>query len=110
MVKAIILDVDGTLVDTNYLHAEAWAQALHAVGRPAPRATIHRQIGKGSDQLIPEFVEDEARGKRADELHSQIYKELQEKGYPLPGAKDLVASLVQRGFAVWLATSAKPDE
>ena len=110
MVKAIILDVDGTLMDTNYQHVEAWAQALLAVGRPAPRSAIHRQIGKGADQFIPEFVDDEATGRRADQVHGDRYAQLSESAYPLPGATELIASLAERGCAVWLATSAKPEE
>lgn len=59
MVKAVFLDIDGTLMDTNYLHVEAWARALEEVRDPVPRAVIHEQIGKGSDKLIPEFVRGE---------------------------------------------------
>lgn len=110
MAIAVILDVDGTLMDTNYLHVEAWARALLEVGHPAPRAVIHRQIGKGSDRLLPEFIDDEATRGRANELHSRYYAGQQRGALPLPGAKDLLASLVRRGCGVWLATSAKPDE
>ena len=110
MIKALIFDLDGTLMDTNYHHVEAWAQALSAVGRPAPRSTIHRQIGKGSDQFLPEFVDDEAVGKRADQVHGEVYAKVIESAYPLPGAKDLLASLAERGCALWLATSAQPEE
>lgn len=107
---AVILDVDGTLMDTNYLHVEAWARAFRAVGLTVPRSAIHRQIGKGSDQLIAEFTKDEAAGKQVDELYSKNYAALQEAGYPLPGAKDLLASLAERGVAVWWATSGKPEQ
>ena len=82
MTQVVVLDVDGTLMDTNYLHVEAWARAFEEVGRLVPRAQIHKQIGKGSDKLIPEFVEDEQKGERVDELHGEIYLELQESGFP----------------------------
>ena len=109
MVKAVFLDIDGTLMDTNYLHIEAWAQAFEEVGARPPRSSIHHEVGKGSDKLIPEFVED-GKAERVGELHSEYYGKLQERGHPLPGAKELIASLVERGYEVWLATSAKPEE
>ncbi len=96
-------------MDTNYLHIEAWAQAFEEVGARPPRSRIHHEVGKGSDKLIPEFVEEEKAG-RVSELHSENYAQLQERWHPLPGAKELVASLVERGYGVWLATSAKPEE
>jgi len=108
--SVVILDLDGTLVDTNYLHVEAWARAFRAVGREVPRAVIHRQIGKGADQMLPELIPDEAAARRADALHGEIYAELSAYSYPLPGARELLASLKERGVALWLATSAKPHE
>jgi HAD superfamily hydrolase (TIGR01509 family) len=109
LVKAVFLDIDGTLMDTNYLHIEAWAQAFEEVGARPPRSRIHHEVGKGSDKLILEFVED-GKAERVGEFHSEYYAKLQERGHPLPGAKELVASLVERGYELWLATSAKPEE
>lgn len=110
MLKAVLLDVDGTLVDTNYLHVEAWAQAFEAIGRPVPRAVIHPHIGKGADQFLPEFLDDPGLRERADELHSRLYPELRKHGYPLPGAADLLIWLHDRGVETWIATSARPEE
>ena len=110
MARFVVLDVDGTLMDTNYLHTEAWARAFEEVGHRIPRARLHKQIGKGSGLLIREFVEDEETEERINELHSEIYAELQEYGHPLPGAKELISSLRERGYEVWFVTSAKDEE
>src|SRR5215204_3534973 len=110
LVKTVFLDIDGTLMDTNYLHIEAWAQAFEEVGERPPRSRIHHEVGKGSDKLIPEFVEAGQTVERVSELHSEYYAKLQERGHPLPGAKELIASLVDGGYEVWLATSAQPEE
>ncbi|BBL80302.1 haloacid dehalogenase [Rubrobacter xylanophilus] len=111
MARAVVLDVDGTLMDTNYLHVEAWARAFDRVGYRVPRARVHRQIGKGSDKLVPEFIpDDEAAAAEADRLHGEIFMEMQEYALPLPGAKELIASLSERGCGVWFVTSAKPEE
>ncbi|MGB3683947.1 MAG: HAD family hydrolase [Rubrobacteraceae bacterium] len=111
MTKAVILDVDGTLMDTNYLHVEAWAWALEEVGYRAPRVEIHPKIGKGSELLISELVgDDEEAAEKVSGLHSEHYEELQKRAYPLPGAKELIDSLSKLDYGVWLATSAKPDE
>ena len=110
LVKTVFLDIDGTLMDTNYLHVEAWAQAFEEVGARPPRSRIHREVGKGSEKLIKEFIEDDRKAKRVSELHGEHYGKLQERGHPLPGAKELIASLVERGYEVWLATSAEPEE
>jgi HAD superfamily hydrolase (TIGR01509 family) len=108
--KVVVLDVDGTLMDTNYLHVEAWARAFEEVGHRVPRVQLHKQVGKGSNLLIREFVEDEETAGKIDELHSRYYGELQEHGHPLPGAKELIPSLAERGYEVWFVTSAKDEE
>lgn len=110
MVRTVILDIDGTLVDTNYLHVEAWARALRAVGLVVPRSAIHAQMGKGADQFLPTFIHDPEQAEQANELHSRIYRELQPHAYPLPGAHELLVSLQERNYTTWLASSAKPDE
>lgn len=97
-------------MDTNYLHTEAWARAFEEVGQRVPRVKIHRQIGKGSDQLIEEFIEDEEAIEKVEELHSEIYMDMQQHSYPLPGAKELIASLAERDYQVWFVTSADPEE
>ena len=110
MVRMVILDVDGTLMDTNYLHVEAWARAFKEVQCLIPRSEIHRQIGKGSNLMLDELLPDESMKRQADELHSQFYAELQNQGHPLPGAKELIMRLVSGHIPIWLATSAKAEE
>ena len=110
MVKAVVLDVDGTLMDTNYLHTEAWARAFEEVGHRVPRVRLHKEVGKGAGLLIREFVEDEETIEKIQDLHSEFYEELQEYGHPLPGAKELISSLKERGYEVWFVTSAKDEE
>lgn len=111
MVKAVILDVDGTLMDTNYLHVEAWARALEGAGHRASRVEIHPKIGKSSGMLISELVgDDEEAANEVAELHTEYYAGMQEYAYPLPGAKELVDSLAKQNYQVWLATSADPEE
>jgi len=110
MVKVVVLDVDGTLMDTNYLHTEAWARAFEEAGHRMPRVRLHKEVGKGAGLLIREFVEDEETVERIQDLHSEFYDWLQEYGHPLPGAKELISSLKQRGYEVWFVTSAKDEE
>jgi HAD superfamily hydrolase (TIGR01509 family) len=75
-----------------------------------PRARLHKQVGKGAALLISEFVEDEETIEKIQDLHSEFYGELQEYGHPLPGAKELISSLKERGYEVWFVTSAKDEE
>src|SRR3712207_3560889 len=110
LIKTVFLEIDETLMDTNHLHIEAWAQAFEEVGVRWPRSRIHHEVGKGSDKLIPEFVEDDQKAERVSELHSENYAELQELGHPLPGAKEPIASSADQDYEVWLANSAKPEE
>jgi len=110
VIRAVLLDIDGTLVDTNYLHLEAWARAFREIGLSIPRSVLHRHLGKGSDQFLPTFVHDEVAAAQADRRHGEIFATLRPHAYVLPGAAELVASLAHREYAVWLATSAKPEE
>lgn len=110
MAKTIVLDVDGTLMDTNYLHTEAWARAFEEVGHRVPRAELHRQIGKGSELLIREFVDDDGTVEKIQELHTEFFSELQHHGHPLPGARELISKLLDDGHSVWFVTSAKDEE
>ncbi len=104
----VLFDVDGTLMDTNYLHTLAWARAFRDVGEWAPMNAIHRLVGMGGDQLVPEVLgRENAVAVRA---RSPRYNELIGEARPFPGARDLVATAYHRGLAVILATSSPVDE
>src|SRR5919199_4649135 len=92
MTKAVVLDVDGTLMDTNYLHTEAWARAFEEAGHRVPRVKLHREVGKGAELLIREFVDEEETVEEIQNLHSEFYEGFQKFGHPLPGASELISS------------------
>ena len=104
----VLLDVDGTLVDSNYLHTLAWAQALAEVGEWAPMNAIHRLVGMGGDHLVPELLGRDI--PKAAEARSRIYQELIGEVHAFPGAADLITHLHEAGVAVVLASSAPADE
>jgi HAD superfamily hydrolase (TIGR01549 family) len=110
---AAILDVDGTLVDTNYQHALAWYRAFRQNGIVLPIWRIHRHIGMGGDQLIEALCGKGVEEELGDEIRAAegpLYLAQIEEVEPLEGAKELVRDLKQRGQAVVLASSAKADE
>jgi HAD superfamily hydrolase (TIGR01509 family) len=113
MPAAAILDVDGTLVDTNYHHAIAWYRAFRQHAEILPIWRIHRHIGMGGDQLVRALRGDEVEEEKGDEIRSAekvLYMALIEEVEPLEGARDLIGDLKERGHDVVLASSAKPDE
>ncbi|NLT06374.1 MAG: HAD family hydrolase, partial [Solirubrobacterales bacterium] len=113
MAPNAIVDVDGTLVDTNYLHALAWQRALRGEGREVPAWWIHRHIGMGGDQLVAAVGGDEAEresGDAAREAEGRLYRELIGEAAPLPGARELLEALADRAPRVVLASSAKEWE
>jgi HAD superfamily hydrolase (TIGR01509 family) len=113
LTPAAILDVDGTLVDTNYQHAVAWYRAFRRLGEVLPIWRIHRHIGMGGDHMVTalcgERVEEE-KGDAIRDAETELYFELIEEVEPLHGATELISDLKQRGHAVLLASSAKADE
>ncbi len=108
----MLFDVDGTLVDSNYLHVDAWQRAFAAIGRPVDAWRIHRDIGMDSGGLLADLLGDDAGavGDRAKEEHERLYRESAVRLRPLPGARELLDALRGRGFAVVLATSAPAGE
>jgi HAD superfamily hydrolase (TIGR01509 family) len=110
---AAILDVDGTLVDTNYHHALAWYRAFRQHDIPLPVWRIHRHIGMGGDQLVKALGGEELEEEQGEDIRTAekaLYMALIEEVEPLHGARELIGDLKERGHAVVLASSAKPDE
>jgi len=108
-----ILDIDGTLVDSNFQHAVAWYRAFHQHGVVIPLWRIHRSIGMGGDQLVPTVAGDEVEEQLGDEIrpaHDAIYFTMIAEVEPLPGARELIVELKDRGHTVVLASSAKATE
>jgi HAD superfamily hydrolase (TIGR01509 family) len=104
----LLFDVDGTLVDTNYLHALAWSRAFRDVGEWAPMNAIHRLVGMGGDQLVPQLLGHDSPA--AVERRPVRYRELMGDARAFPGASGLLQAAGSLGLAVVLATSAADDE
>ena len=107
MALTAILDVDGTLVDTNYQHAIAWYRAFHEHGLVLPVWRIHRSIGMGGDQLVPALAGDNWEAEHGEDVRAtekDRYLELIEEVEPLPGARDLIVHLKDEGHAAVLAS------
>jgi HAD superfamily hydrolase (TIGR01549 family) len=110
---AALLDVDGTLVDSNYFHTMAWYRAMVAHGHVVPMWRIHRAIGMGGDQLVGALLGDDVENSEGDDIRAvekERYFELIDEVRPLEGARELIEDLKARGRKVVLASSAKPDE
>lgn len=114
MVEAVLLDIDGTLIDNNLLHVLAWERAFRRIGKQVGANTILHKVGMGGDQLVPSILGKEA-GEKVDlarQFHAEEYTQngLIEHSEPLPGAVDLLRALRQRGVKTALASSAKEEE
>jgi len=110
---AAILDIDGTLVDTNYHHAIAWYRAFRQHGFVLPLWRIHRHIGMGGDQLVAALAGAGFDREQGDDVRSAekvLYTELIGEVEPLEGARALIEDLKAAGHTVILASSAKADE
>jgi HAD superfamily hydrolase (TIGR01509 family) len=110
---AAVLDIDGTLVDTNYQHALAWYRAFRQAGITLPIWRIHRHVGMGGDQLVAALAGNDTEAERGDairEAEKGLYMELIDEVCPLAGARELIEDLKADGHVVVLASSAKPDE
>ena len=107
--RAAILDVDGTLVDTNYHHALAWFRAFREQGIVLPLWRLHRHVGMGGDKYVAAVAGEEVDERLGDELRErweELFDEVIDETEPLAGARELMADLKRHGRAVVLASSA----
>lgn len=111
-VSAVLFDIDGTLVDSNYLHVEAWHRAFQATGLRVPSWRIHRGIGQDSAILLSNLVGERSEdwNEHAKGLHTQFYEELASRLRVFDNARELIVELDRRGIRVVLATSAPQNE
>lgn len=111
-IRAALFDIDGTLVDSNYLHVEAWHRAFQATGLTVPSWRIHRGIGQDSAELLASLVgtRSEEWNEHAKGLHTQFYEELASRLRVFDGARELLLESHRRGIRVVLATSAPQNE
>ena len=108
-----MLDIDGTLVDTNYHHAVAWYRAFRAHGIVLPVWRIHTHIGMGGDQVVAALTDDRTEEELGDDIRdteTKRYFELIEEVETMDGSRELIERLKERGHTVVLASSAKEDE
>jgi HAD superfamily hydrolase (TIGR01509 family) len=108
-----ILDIDGTLVDTNYQHALAWYRAFRKHGLVLPIWRIHRHIGMGGDQLLPALSDEDFERELGDQVREDekgLYMEMIDEVEPMRDARKLIEEIKRRGHTAVLASSAKDEE
>jgi phosphoglycolate phosphatase-like HAD superfamily hydrolase len=111
--EAALIDVDGTLVDSTYQHAVAWAAALRRHDIDVPAARVHRLIGMRGPRLIAELLDPDPPAELADAIddeHGECFADLRHLVVALPGAREFLQLLAERDIAVVLASSAKQEE
>ena len=114
MIQAVIFDLDGTLVDSNKLHVASWERAFRHFEKRFSLEALRRQIGKGSDQYLPEFLNAEEMrtlGKKIDAYRSELFtKEYLPRVKPFPKVRELFERIKRDGKRIVLATSSKKSE
>lgn len=109
----VLFDVDGTLVDTTYLHTVCWAEALRGAGHVRAMSEIHHAIGMGSAELLDHLLgpdRDKDQDDAVKNAHLTLYRQFWGRLVPLAGAADLLREVARRGLQVVLASSASADE
>jgi HAD superfamily hydrolase (TIGR01509 family) len=113
MTAAALLDLDGTLIDSNYQHALAWYRALLRYGIVVPVWRVHRHIGMGGDQLVAALVDAEVERELGDDLRHAAgleFRPLRDECLPVAGAREFVLALKRRKLTVVVASSAREDD
>jgi len=114
VIKAVIFDVDGTLVDSNDLHVEAWRLAFRNFGKEVSYEELHEQMGKGSDQLMPVFCSAEELNQFGEELErsrAELFTtEYLPRVRPFPKVRELFERIKAEALIIALASSAKEEE
>ncbi len=105
---SILVDVDGTLVDTNYFHTVSWWRAFQDIGEEVPMSRIHPLIGMGSDQLVHRLLGRES--EEASDAHSTHYESFKKEIKAFPRAAELLTELARREARVVLATSSDEED
>src|ERR1700709_1836342 len=102
---AVLFDIDGTLIDSNYLHVDAWSLALSELGPPVDDWRIHAAIGMDSSKLLESLLGDdaEALGEKASAAHSERYSHLSHELRPFARARELLFAAAENGLRVVLA-------
>lgn len=114
MLRAFIFDIDGTLVDSNELHVDSWDCAFRKFGKQFPREALRAQIGKGSDQYLPQFLTEKEIadfGKQLDEYRSELFrKEYRPRVRPLPKVREFFQRIRDDHKKIVLASSGKKTD
>lgn len=111
--RAVLLDVDGTLVDTTIVHAFCWHEALRVYGHTIPATQVHHSIGMGSDRILDHLLgedRDRSDDESMIEAHKVLYRQHWDRVAPLPGAVDLLRTCKKLGWTVVLASSANAED
>jgi HAD superfamily hydrolase (TIGR01509 family) len=114
LIRAVIFDVDGTLVDSNDLHVEAWREAFRSYGKELAFDELHGQMGKGGDQLMPVFCSEDELDEFGDQLERHRVELFAERYLPrvrpFPRVRELFERIKADGLQIALASSAKEEE
>lgn len=110
LAPGVLFDLDGTLVDSNYLHVLAWARAFDDEGVWAPMSAIHRMIGVGSSVLVERLLGKDAPIEQLSDGHGQHFEKLRPELRAFPEARALLEDVAARGARVVLATSSREED